>query len=76
MLILTRRPHESIRIGPRVRITVLGFKGNQVRLGIEAPPDVSVDREEIWERKQREGLAHSGPAAGSMPALHEKSGVP
>ena len=39
MLILTRRPHESIRIGPRVRITVLGFKGSQVRLGIEAPPE-------------------------------------
>jgi carbon storage regulator len=76
MLILTRRPHESIRIGPRVRITVLGFKGNQVRLGIEAPPDVSVDREEVWERKQQEGLAHSGSTAGLMPALHEKARVP
>jgi carbon storage regulator len=54
MLILTRRPHESIRIGAKIRVTVLGFKGNQVRIGIEAPPEVSVDREEIWIRKQRE----------------------
>jgi carbon storage regulator len=92
MLILTRRPHESIRIGPRVRITVLGFKGSQVRLGIEAPPDVSVDREEIWERKQQEVLAGGGtsqpatpvaaplpdarPAGGSMPTLHEKPRIP
>jgi carbon storage regulator len=54
MLILTRRPHESIRIGAKIRVTVLGFKGNQVRIGIEAPPEISVDREEIWIRKQRE----------------------
>jgi carbon storage regulator len=73
MLILTRRPHESIRVGTRVRITVLGFKGSQVRLGIEAPADVSVDREEIWERKQQEQEAL---AEGSMPTLHEKAGVP
>ena len=73
MLILTRRPHESIRIGPRVRITVLGFKGSQVRLGIEAPPDVSVDREEIWERKQQEQEAL---AESSVPTLHEKTSVP
>ena len=59
MLILTRRPHESIRIGPRIRVTVLGFKGTQVRIGIEAPPDVAIDREEIWERKQQETLAEA-----------------
>ena len=73
MLILTRRPHESIRVGTRVRITVLGFKGSQVRLGIEAPTDVSVDREEIWERKQQEQEAL---ADSSVPTLHEKSSVP
>ena len=91
MLILTRRPHESIRLGSRIRITVLGFKGNQVRIGIEAPPDVSIDREEIWERKQievrlrREGqpaspvpapLPDARPAGGSMPTLHEKARIP
>jgi carbon storage regulator len=73
MLILTRRPHESIRVGTRVRITVLGFKGSQVRLGIEASADVSVDREEIWERKQQEQEAL---ADSSVPTLHEKSSVP
>jgi carbon storage regulator len=74
MLILTRRPNESIRIGPRVRITVLGFKGSQVRLGIEAPPDVTVDREEIWQRKQNEEMALAED--DSMSTLHEKAGVP
>jgi carbon storage regulator len=69
MLILTRRPLESIRIGPRVRITVLGFKGNQVRIGIEAPPDVCVDREEVWQRKKDE-------VAVLMPTLHEKARIP
>jgi carbon storage regulator len=69
VLILTRRPLESIRIGPRVRITVLGFKGNQVRIGIEAPPDVPVDREEVWQRKQDE-------LAVLVPTLHEKARVP
>ncbi len=63
MLILTRRPHEIIRIGNQIRVTVLGFKGNQVRIGIEAPPEVSVDREEIWVRKQREARGESTSAA-------------
>lgn len=91
MLILTRRPHESIRLGSRIRITVLGFKGNQVRIGIEAPPDVSIDREEVWERKQLEARARKDgqssvpvPAplsdarspGGSMPSLHQKARVP
>jgi carbon storage regulator len=68
MLILTRRPHEIIRIGDRVRVTVLGFKGNQVRIGIEAPPDVAVDREEIWIRKQREACGESGADESAVPA--------
>lgn len=50
MLILTRRPSEIIRIGDDVTVMVLGIKGNQVRIGIEAPRDVSVHREEIYER--------------------------
>jgi carbon storage regulator len=56
MLILTRRTGEAICIGRDIKITVLGIKGNQVKLGIDAPPDVPVDREEIHARKQREGL--------------------
>lgn len=54
MLILTRRVGESVMIGDDVTITVLGVKGNQVRLGVNAPKDVAVHREEIYERIQRE----------------------
>ncbi len=54
MLILTRRVGETLVIGDDVNITVLGVKGNQVRLGINAPKDVSVHRVEIYERIQKE----------------------
>ena len=54
MLILTRRISESIIIGDDVKITVLGVKGNQVRLGVDAPKEVSVHREEIYQRIQQE----------------------
>ena len=50
MLILTRRVGESLMIGDNVDITVLGIRGNQVRIGINAPKDVSVHREEIYDR--------------------------
>ena len=54
MLILTRRVGESLMIGDEVTVTVLGVKGNQVRVGVDAPRDISVHREEIYERIKNE----------------------
>ena len=54
MLILTRRVGETLMIGDEVAVTVLGVKGNQVRIGVKAPQDVSVHREEIYERIRQE----------------------
>ena len=55
MLILTRRVGETVMIGDEVAVTVLRVKGNQVRLGVNAPKSISVQREEIFQRIKREG---------------------
>ena len=60
MLILTRRVGETVMIGDEVTITVLGVKGNQVRVGINAPKSVAVHREEIYERIKREQQGQGG----------------
>ncbi len=54
MLILTRRVGETLKVGNDVDVTVLGVKGNQIRIGIKAPKNVAVHREEIFDRIQRE----------------------
>jgi carbon storage regulator len=60
MLILTRRVGESVMIGNDVTVTILGVKGNQVRVGINAPKNVAVHREEIYERIKREQQGGGG----------------
>lgn len=77
MLILTRRPAETIYIGEQVTVTVLGVVGNQVRFGIEAPRSITIDRAEIYERKKRsaqapgpDGNGHAAPN-GNVASDHD-----
>ena len=63
MLILTRRVGETVMVGDDVTVTVLGVKGNQVRIGVNAPKHVSVHREEIYQRIKREQETGETPDA-------------
>ena len=66
MLILTRKFGENIRIGDKIKIIILDVKGGQVKLGIDAPPNVAVHREEIYERIREENRRASGISAKAL----------
>jgi carbon storage regulator len=70
MLILTRRVGETVMIGNDVTVTILGVKGNQVRVGINAPKNVAVHREEIYERIKRE---QEGDQQGDQQGEHRNA---
>lgn len=74
MLILTRRVGETIMVGDTVTFTILGVKGNQVRCGINAPKDIAVHREEIYERIRRE--REEAALRGSEGSHQEPQGTP
>ncbi len=76
MLILTRRVGETLMVGDDVTVTVLGVKGNQVRIGVNAPKEVAVHREEIYQRiqKEREGDAEVYPEQQWVTEVEEGNG--
>lgn len=77
MLILTRRVGETLMIGDEVSVTVLGVKGNQVRLGVNAPKDIAVHREEIYQRILHERTGHERMGYDNHPvdfAAHDRMG--
>jgi carbon storage regulator len=73
MLILTRRAGEALRIGDEIEVTVMAVNGSQVRIGINAPRDIAVDREEIAERKRRDREALSAGAKPVVPKVATSS---
>ncbi len=73
MLVLTRRPGESIVVGDNIVVTVIEIKGGQVRIGIDAPRDVDVYREEIYEQVRQENLNAIANANAIREAVQDKA---
>lgn len=76
MLILTRKVGELIRIGDVITVRVLEVRGGQVRLGVEAPPDVRIFREEVYRAIQAEEAGSGGPAADVPPTNGDRTAKP
>jgi carbon storage regulator len=76
MLILTRRPGESVKIGDDITVTVLGIRGNQLRLGFTAPARIAVHREEVYQRIQAEKLTSISQARSGNTPLRLLDGSP
>ena len=66
MLVLTRRVNETLMVGDDVTVTILGVKGNQIRIGINAPREVAVHREEIYERIKADGHPEEHQRTGTI----------
>jgi carbon storage regulator len=72
MLVLTRKSEEAFRIGDDITVTVLGIRGNQVQIGISAPPGIRIYRSEIYEKIKAENIESSGLSADDFSRLKEK----
>jgi carbon storage regulator len=72
MLVLTRKPDEAVKIGDEITVTVLEVRGNQVQIGISAPPGVRIYRGEIYEKIRKENIESSGLSADDFKRMKEK----
>jgi carbon storage regulator len=72
MLVLTRKPGEQIMIGNAIRITVVSVGHGRVKIGVEAPANVPIDRQEVYERKQNETDSDARPVVVEAPVLHNR----